>query len=343
MRIVVTGGLGFIGSHLIRWILRHQPSVEIINVDALTYAANPANLQDIAGDARYSWVRASVSDEPAMRELFSRYAVDAVIHLAAESHVDRSIERGLPFVETNVVGTQVLVEVARRHGVGRFVQVSTDEVYGSLGPEGLSDESAPLKPRSPYAASKAAADLLVLAAHHTHGQHVVVTRCSNNFGPYQYPEKLIPLWITNGLEGKPWPLYGDGKNVRDWIYVEDHVEGIWRALIKGRPGEVYNLGARNEQTNWEVAEALWTLMGLSREVVVLVPDRPGHDRRYALNPAKAMRELGWQPRHHWHQALQATVAWYHHHRSWWEPLKSGAFLDDYRRRYPTLANPGEQP
>jgi len=339
MRVVVTGGYGFIGSHVVRWLLQHVPTVEVVNLDVLTYAGNPANLADVAEDPRYRWMRVSVSDYAGVYPLFQSHSIDAVIHLAAESHVDRSIETGLPFVETNVVGTEVLLEIARKTGVGRFLQVSTDEVYGSLGPDGLFRETDPVRPNSPYAASKAAADLLVQAAHRTYGQNVVITRCSNNFGPYQFPEKLIPLWITNALEGKPWPIYGDGQNVRDWLYVEDHAEALWLALTRGQAGEIYNIGGHNEKTNWDVADALLSRLGLTRSVVVPVPDRAGHDRRYALDATKAEQELGWRPRHDWETALTATVAWYQTHREWWQSIKQGTYQDDYRRRYPTLAEP----
>lgn len=339
MRVVVTGGYGFIGSHVVRWLLQHVPTVEVVNLDVLTYAGNPANLADVAEDPRYRWMRVSVSDYAGVYPLFQSHPIDAVIHLAAESHVDRSIETGLPFVETNVVGTEVLLEIARKTGVGRFLQVSTDEVYGSLGPDGLFRETDPVRPNSPYAASKAAADLLVQAAHRTYGQNVVITRCSNNFGPYQFPEKLIPLWITNALEGKPWPIYGDGQNVRDWLYVEDHAEALWLALTRGQAGEIYNIGGHNEKTNWDVADALLSRLGLTRSVVVPVPDRAGHDRRYALDATKAEQELGWRPRHDWETALTATVAWYQTHREWWQSIKQGTYQDDYRRRYPTLAEP----
>jgi len=339
MRVVVTGGYGFIGSHVVRWLLQHVPSVEVVNLDVLTYAGNPANLADVAEDPRYRWLRVSVSDYAGVYPLFQSHPIDAVIHLAAESHVDRSIETGLPFVQTNVMGTEVLLEIARKTGVGRFLQVSTDEVYGSLGSDGLFRETDPVRPNSPYAASKAAADLLVQAAHRTYGQNVVITRCSNNFGPYQFPEKLIPLWITNALEGKPWPIYGDGQNVRDWLYVEDHVEALWLALTRGQAGEIYNIGGHNEKTNWDVADALLSRLGLTRSVVVPVPDRAGHDRRYALDATKAEQELGWRPRHDWETALTATVVWYQTHREWWQSIKQGTYQDDYRRRYPTLAVP----
>lgn len=335
MRILVTGGLGFIGSHLVRRLLT-QENVSVTNLDALTYAGNLENLEGVHENPRYRWRHASITDEAAVNEVLSADAFDAVVHLAAESHVDRSIEGGLPFVETNVVGTQVLLEAARRHGVGRFLHVSTDEVYGSLGPSGLFSEDSPLNPNSPYSASKAASDLLALAAFRTHGQDVVVTRCSNNYGPNQFPEKLIPLYITNGLTKEPWPLYGDGENVRDWIYVQDHVEALWLALSKGRAGEVYNIGARNERTNREVAATLLSLLELPENTVISVPDRLGHDRRYAIDPSKVERQLGFRPQFSWEVALQTTVAWYREHRSWWEAIKSGQYRDFYHRQYPTL-------
>ncbi len=335
MRILVTGGLGFIGSHLIRRLLR-EPQVAVENVDVLTYAGNLANVQDLESDPRYTWHRVSVTDAEALDKILSAHAFDAVMHLAAESHVDRSIASGLPFVETNVLGTQTLLEVSRRHGVRRFVHVSTDEVYGTLGAEGLFVEDSPIQPNSPYSASKAGSDLLALAAYQTYGQDVVVTRCSNNYGPYQFPEKLIPLWITNGLEQKPWPIYGDGLNVRDWIYVEDHVEGLWLALNRGRAGHVYNFGSRNERTNRQVAEDLLKILQLPPETVVQVPDRLGHDRRYAIDPSKAEQELGFQAQVGWDEGLERTVNWYQEHRDWWEAVKSGAYLDYYRRQYQHL-------
>lgn len=333
VRILVTGGLGFIGSHLVRRLLK-EPNVSVVNMDALTYAGNLANVADQANNPRYRWSHASISDETAVDHIMGSTHFDAVMHLAAESHVDRSIEGGLPFVRTNVLGTEILLEAARRHGVERFLHVSTDEVYGSLGPEGLFTEESPLSPNSPYSASKAASDLLALAAHRTYGQNIVVTRCSNNYGPYQFPEKLIPLYITNGLEGKPWPLYGDGLNIRDWLYVEDHVEALWMALKRGRAGQVYNIGGRNEKTNWEVAKSLLEELGLPPDTVVPVLDRPGHDRRYAIDPGKTETELGFSPQHRWEDALARTVSWYRENREWWQSIKSGQYLEFYHRQYP---------
>ncbi len=342
MRILVTGGLGFIGSHVVRRLLQ-EPDVEVTNLDALTYAGNLANLADVAEDRRYRWHHASITDEEAVDRLMTQTHFDAVIHLAAESHVDRSIEGGVPFVKTNVAGTQILLEAARRHQVDRFLHVSTDEVYGSLGTDGLFSEESPLHPNSPYSASKAGSDLLALAAFRTYGQDVVVTRCSNNYGPFQFPEKLIPLFITNGLEGKPWPLYGDGKNVRDWLYVEDHAEALWLALVRGKAGEVYNIGGKNERSNREVADTLLNIMRLGADTVVMVPDRLGHDQRYAIDPSKAERELGFRPQHHWDDALARTVDWYRQHTHWWQAIKSGEYLDFYHRHYRSLGARPDEP
>lgn len=322
MRLIITGGLGFIGSNLIRWILKEQPHVEILNIDAWTYAGNPANLADVADTQRYQWQQISITDEGPLDAAFGAFQPDAVMHLAAESHVDRSIAAGLPFVVTNVVGTQTLLEVSRRHGVSRFVHVSTDEVYGSAVPPMRFTEETPIQPSSPYSASKAGSDMLALAAYTTYGQDVIVTRCSNNYGPYQYPEKLIPLFITNGILGQPWPLYGDGLNVRDWIYVEDHVRALWTVLTKGRAGEIYNIGSDNEQANRDVAERLRTLMGLPESIIQPAADRLGHDRRYAMDANKIRRELGWAPDMSWDESLKRTVDWYVTHESWWRPLRA---------------------
>ena len=338
VKIVITGGLGFIGSHLVRWILTHQPPVEIINVDALTYAGNLANLAEYADDPRYQWQRVSITDRPGLDQVFQAHGpIDAVIHLAAESHVDRSIQSGVPFVHTNVLGTQTLLEVARSHGVGRFLHVSTDEVYGTLKESGYFREETPLAPNSPYSASKAGSDLLARAAFETYGQDVVITRCSNNYGPYQFPEKMLPLFITNGLDGKPWPLYGDGLHVRDWLYVEDHVRALWSVLDRGRAGEIYNIGGHNERSNREVADALAGLMDLPKSVIVTVADRPGHDRRYAIDSRKIQTELGWRPETPWDQGLARTVDWYRSHREWWEGIKDGRYQEYYRKQYGTLS------
>lgn len=335
MHVLVTGGLGFIGSHVVRRLLAMR-DVSVTNLDALTYAGNLENVQDVMENPRYRWVRLSITDSQAINQLLATTSFDAVIHLAAESHVDRSIEGGIPFVHTNVLGTEILLEAWRQHQTGRFLHVSTDEVYGTLGSQGLFQETSPVCPNSPYSASKAASDLLVLAAHRTYGQDVVVTRCSNNYGPNQFPEKLIPLWITNGLEGKPWPIYGDGKNVRDWLYVTDHAEALWLALTRGRSGEIYNIGGRNEKSNWEVAQSLLQLMHLPESVVVSVPDRLGHDRRYAIDPTKAEKELGFRPTYTWEEGIRETLQWYRSHNKWWQSIKSGAYRDYYDRHYKSL-------
>ncbi|POB10702.1 dTDP-glucose 4,6-dehydratase [Sulfobacillus sp. hq2] len=333
MRIMVTGGLGFIGSQMVRWLLDNEPDVDIINVDALTYAGNPANVANYADNSRYQWIHASIADRAQMEPCFADKPIDAVINFAAESHVDRSIQSGVPFVATNVLGTQILLELARTYHVPRFLHVSTDEVYGSLGPNGLFRETSPLQPNSPYAASKAAADLMVLAAARTYQQDVVITRCSNNYGPYQFPEKLIPLFVTNGIEGQPWPLYGDGRNVRDWLHVEDHVRAIWAVLNSGKSGQIYNIGGHTEKSNWEIAEDLRAILGLPASVIVPVPDRLGHDRRYAMDAQKITKELGWEPRIAWEDGIASTVAWYQQHEDWWRPLKTGAYREYYRQQY----------
>lgn len=279
----------------------------------------------LAASPRYHWERVSITDEDRLAAIMAHTPVHALVNFAAESHVDRSIANPGTFVETNVLGTDRLLQLSRRFGVERFVQISTDEVYGSLGPTGAFTEESPLDPSSPYSASKAAADLLVQAAHRTFGQNVGITRCSNNYGPHQFPEKLIPLFITNGLRGEPWPLYGDGENIRDWLYVEDHVEAVWEVLTRGEPGRVYNIGGENEQPNRAVAKTLCQLLGLPASVIVPVRDRPGHDRRYAIDASRIRRELDWRPRHTWTQALAETVQWYRTHPAWWESILDGTY------------------
>ncbi len=329
MRLLVTGGAGFIGSNFILHVLAEHRDCRVVNLDKLTYAGNPANLRDVEDDPRYLFVRGDVA-EPAdvERAAAARSAwggLDAVVHLAAESHVDRSIADASPFVRTNVVGTQVLLEAARRHGVARLLLVSTDEVYGSLaeGEEPWTEES-PLRPNSPYAASKAAADLLVLACARTHGLPVLVTRCCNNYGPRQFPEKLVPLVITRALAGDPVPVYGDGRHVRDWLHVEDHCRALDLVLRAGRPGEVYHVGGGNERRNLEVVRFVLRELGIPDEPgapgcpLRFVPDRPGHDRRYALAAERLRRELGWRPRWELEDGLRATVRWYVENRRWWE-------------------------
>jgi len=333
VNILVTGGAGFIGSCYVRLARRKRPQGVVVNLDALTYAGNLASLADLQGDAGHVFVRGDIRDGALVRELLQKHRIEAVVHFAAESHVDRSIMSAEPFVDTNVVGTLRLLEAARAAGVRRFLQVSTDEVYGSLGPSGAFDEQSPITPRSPYSASKAAADHLVQAFHHTHGVDVVITRCSNNYGPYQFPEKLIPLMILNAFEGKPLPVYGDGLYVRDWIHVEDHCAAIDRVLEGGRSGEVYNIGAENDRPNLDVVRGILRLCGRDESLIRHVPDRPGHDRRYAMNAAKIRGELGWRPSRDFDAGLAETVEWYRANRPWWERVRSGAYRAYYESQY----------
>ncbi|MDG3007682.1 dTDP-glucose 4,6-dehydratase [Paludisphaera mucosa] len=325
-RILVTGGCGFIGANFVRLQLENHPELAITNLDALTYAGNPDNLADLAGDPRYTFVHGDIADRPFVTKLIADGGFDAVVHFAAESHVDRSIHDATPFLRTNVIGTQNLLDAARAAKVPRFVHVSTDEVYGTLGPKDPAfTEETPLTPNSPYSASKAGSDLLVRAAFHTHGMDVVTTRCSNNYGPYQFPEKLIPLFITNALADVPVPVYGDGMQVRDWIHVVDHCRGVDAALRKGKAGEVYNFGGRSERYNMEVTKAVLKLTGKTEALIKYVTDRPGHDRRYAVDTAKSERELGWTPSVTFEKGLEDTVAWYKANSHWVDRVKSGAY------------------
>ena len=330
---LVTGGAGFIGSNLVRLLRRERPDWTIVNLDKLTYAGNAESLADLRGDPKHVFVRGDIANAELVEHLLRNHAVDFVLNLAAESHVDRSILGPGIFVETNVSGTQVLLECARQAKVKRFVQISTDEVYGSLGASGKFSESSPLKPSSPYSASKTAADLLVLAYGHTYGLDVVVTRCSNNYGPYQFPEKLIPLMIANALEGRKLPVYGDGMQVRDWIHVEDHNRALLAALEKGRAGEIYNIGSDNEWPNIQIVGRLLEILGKDRGLIEHVKDRPGHDRRYAIDAAKARAELGWSPKIAFSDGLQTTVEWYVQNRGWWERVRTGEYRSYYERNY----------
>jgi dTDP-glucose 4,6-dehydratase len=332
MRLLVTGGAGFIGANYVQHVLATHPNDTIVTLDLLTYAGNLANLEPVLEDPRHRFVRGDIADREAVAAAIGD-GVDAIVNFAAESHVDRSITDARAFLATNVVGTQVLLDAARAHGVGRFLQVSTDEVYGSLGPTGAFSEETPLAPNSPYAASKASADLLVRAAHHTHGFPALITRCSNNYGPYQFPEKLIPLFVTNALADQPLPLYGDGRQVRDWIHVEDHCRGVDLVLREGKIGEVYNLGGGNERENVAIAALILAALGKPASLVRHVTDRLGHDRRYAIDARKIERELGWTPRREFAEGLRDTIEWYRSHRTWWEAVKSGAYLDYYERMY----------
>jgi dTDP-glucose 4,6-dehydratase len=333
MNLLVTGGAGFIGSCYVRLARQKRPNDTVVNVDALTYAGNLENLRDVEGDAKHVFVRGDIRDRALLLELMRRHEVEAVVNFAAESHVDRSILSAAPFLDTNVGGTLSVLEAARAAGVRRFLQVSTDEVYGSLGPTGAFEETTPIAPRSPYSASKAAADHFVMAFHHTHGMDVVITRCSNNYGPYQFPEKLIPLMILNAFENKPLPVYGDGLYVRDWIHVADHCEAVDLALERGTAGEVYNIGAENERPNVEVVHGILRLCGRDATLIRHVPDRPGHDRRYAMNARKIREQLGWRPRHGFDEGLAETVAWYRDNDAWSSSVRSGAYRDYYERQY----------
>jgi len=331
MRYLVTGGLGFIGSAFIRLLLAERPSHEVVNLDAMTYAANPANLAGVEGDPRYRFVKGDIADPAAVAAALGDGA-DAIVNFAAESHVDRSILDPEAFLRTDILGTHTLLEAVRERGVPRFLQVSTDEVYGDV-PQGDSDEQAPLRPRSPYSASKAGGDLQVLAYRATYDLPVLLTRGSNTYGPYQYPEKLIPLFVTNLIEDQSVPLYGDGQQVRDWLHVEDHARGILRVLEAGELGEIYNIGGGNPRTNLEITERLVDGCGRSFATHVRhVADRPGHDRRYAIACHKA-NALGWTPHVEFERGLEATIQWYRENEEWWRPLKSGEFLEYYKRQY----------
>ncbi|RPI82614.1 MAG: dTDP-glucose 4,6-dehydratase [Planctomycetaceae bacterium] len=333
-RILVTGGCGFIGSEFIRQQLaREARDREIVNFDKLTYAGNLENLAEVADHPRYDFRLGDIADASAVACVFEEFAFDAVVNFAAESHVDRSLLDSGPFVTTNIVGTQVLLDACRRAKTPRFLQVSTDEVYGSLGASGLFTEETALAPSSPYSASKAAADLLVRSYHHSFGFPSVITRCSNNYGPCQFPEKLLPLFITNLFEDQPVPVYGTGTNVRDWIHVADHCRGIELALERGRPGEIYNFGGRTEKTNLEITHLLLELLDKPRSLIRYVADRPGHDLRYAIDCSKAERELGWTPRVSFEQGLQDTIEWYRRNLAWVDRIKSGAYRAYYERQY----------
>jgi dTDP-glucose 4,6-dehydratase len=323
MRLLVTGGCGFIGSNFIRYVLEHYQPEMITNVDALTEAGSLDSTSDFLpefGD-RYEFIRSDIADFAAVDEALSNHSYFAVVNFAAESHVDRSIALPENFFRTNILGTSNLLESARRHGVKRFVQVSTDEVYGSLGESGRFSESSPINPSSPYSASKASADLLVLTAHKTFGQDGVVTRCSNNYGPYQFPEKLVPVAVLRALADEPVPLYGDGLNVRDWIHVEDHCAAVFDVLMQGRAGEIYNVSAENERTNLKLVRAILSHLEKSEELIKFVPDRPGHDRRHAIDSSKIRNEIGWKPLHDLERGLSETIEWYRQNEPWWREVQ----------------------
>lgn len=331
--ILVTGGAGFIGSNYINDLLASRDDVSVINLDVLTYAGNLENLKASEKNPRYHFVRGNVTNTELVHYLFEQYRFDYVVNFAAESHVDRSILGSRVFFDSNVIGANVLLEAARKYGIEKFLQVSTDEVYGSLGEDGLFREDTPLSPNSPYSSSKASADMMALSFQRTYGLPVVVTRCSNNYGPYQFPEKLIPLMIINAKNDKALPVYGDGMNVRDWIYVIDHNRAIQRALEQGKPGEVYNIGASTEKPNIEIVKLILDRLGKPESLITYVKDRPGHDRRYAIDSTKIHSELGWEPEFTFDDALVKTIDWYLANQSWWERIISGVYQEYYEQQY----------
>jgi dTDP-glucose 4,6-dehydratase len=332
MKILVTGGCGFIGSNFIRVVLGERKNVEVTNLDALTYAGNPENLKDLEKDPRYAFRQGSITDGAAVDGLLGS-GFDAVVNFAAESHVDRSLYGPTDFIQTNIQGTAVLLEAAKRHGVKRFLQISTDEVYGSLPAEGFFHETTPLHPNNPYSATKAAADMMVQAYAHTFGVETIITRSSNNYGPYQYPEKLIPLHMIHAMEGKPVPVYGDGMQIRDWLHVEDNARGILAALEKGRSGEIYNLGGGNERPNLEVTKSILKLAKRPDSLIQFVKDRPGHDRRYAIDCSKAKKDLGWAPTMNFDSGLTRTFEWYKTNSTWIQRVRSGEYRSYFQKHY----------
>ena len=349
-RVLVTGGAGFIGSNFLQYILENEQSLALlVNLDLLTYAGNLENLKEVEQDPRYHFVKGDVRDRELVDRLFSEYQFDTVVHFAAESHVDRSIVEPEVFLTTNVIGTQTLLDAAKRHwkadpddkyskefrpGV-RYLQVSTDEVYGALGKTGMFQETTPLAPNSPYSASKASADLMVRAYHQTYGMPVNITRCSNNYGPYQFPEKLIPLMIHNAETNTPLPVYGDGMQIRDWLHVKDHCAAIWTVLTKGKVGEVHNIGGNNEKANIEIVKMILKALGKGEELISYVQDRPGHDRRYAIDNTKITTELGWRPQYTFENGILDTIYWYQTHQAWMDRIVSGTYQDYYAKMYKT--------
>lgn len=332
-RILITGGAGFIGSNFVRLILTEQPDCLLVNLDKLTYAGNLENLEGFLSNSNHIFVKADICDGKTIEQLIDKYQIETIINFAAESHVDRSIVEPKIFIETNVTGTLTLLEAAREKKIKHFIQISTDEVYGELGPTGKFREDTPLSPNSPYSASKTAADLLVKAFGHTWGLRYNITRCSNNYGTYQFPEKMLPLMINNALNEKSLPVYGDGMNVRDWIYVEDHCRAIWDVLTKGKPGETYNIGASCEKTNIEVVKTVLKLLKKPESLITFVKDRPGHDRRYAMDSSKISSGLGWQPRINFEDGLKKTIDWYLQNKKWLDNVTSGQYQQYYQRMY----------
>lgn len=331
--ILVTGGAGFIGSNFINYILNKRDDYFIVNLDKLTYAGNLENLKEVESKKNYTFIKGDIVNGELVNYIFEKYKIKYVINFAAESHVDRSISGSEVFFRTNVIGTNVLLEASKRFTVERFLQISTDEVYGSLGPTGLFTEKTPITPNSPYSASKASSDLLVQAFNHTYGLPTLITRCSNNYGPLQFPEKLIPLMILNALQDKKLPVYGDGMNVRDWIYVIDHNKAVELVFENGKVGEVYNIGASNEMPNLEIIKLILKNLNKTEELIQFVKDRPGHDRRYAIDSSKIQNELGWKPEFDFDSAIQHTIDWYLKNKNWWERIISGEYQSYYKKQY----------
>ncbi len=331
MKLLITGGLGFIGSNFVRYILKKYPDYEVINLDKMTYAGNPENLKDIESNSQYKFIKGDICDRELVNDLVSKEKPDAIINFAAETHVDRSILEPDAFIKTDIFGTHTLLEAVRNYKIEKYIQISTDEVYGSI-EKGLFTEQSDLKPNSPYSASKTGADLLVRAYFKTYDLPVLITRSSNNYGPYQYPEKLIPLFISNLIEGKKVPIYGDGLNIRDWLYVLDNCSGIDTVLHKGKAGEIYNIGADNEKTNKEITEIILKGLGKDESSIEYVKDRAGHDRRYALDSTK-LKKLGWKPEYNFEKAMKETIEWYKNNPDWWKKIKSGEYLEYYKKQY----------
>ena len=327
MNVLVTGGAGFIGSNYVHYVLQNHPDYKVINLDLLTYAGNIHNLDDVMDNPNHVFVQGNITNKELVRHLVKEHNITHIVNFAAESHVDRSILNPEIFVETNIQGTLALLNVAKEMNIEKYLQVSTDEVYGSLGAEGYFTEETPLAPNSPYSASKTGADLLVRAYYETYGMSVNITRCSNNYGPYHFPEKLIPLMITNGMDNKELPIYGDGLNIRDWLHVQDHCQAIDLVLHKGRKGEVYNVGGHNERTNNQIVDLIVDQLGLSHELIKYVEDRLGHDKRYAIDPTKLESELGWKPTYTFDTGILETIKWYQENETWWRPLKERAGLN----------------
>jgi dTDP-glucose 4,6-dehydratase len=332
-KILVTGGAGFIGSNFINYILKSRDDYFIVNLDKLTYAGNLENLKEIESNKNYIFIKGDITNSELVNYIFEKYNIKYVINFAAESHVDRSISGSEVFFRTNVIGTNVLLEASRRFEIEKFLQISTDEVYGSLGATGLFTEQTPLSPNSPYSASKAASDMIVQSFYQTYGLPIIITRCSNNYGPFQFPEKLIPLMIINALQNKKLPVYGDGMNIRDWIYVIDHNKAVEAVFEKGKIGEVYNIGASNEIPNLEIVKLILKNLKKGEELIQFVKDRPGHDRRYAIDSSKIQNDLGWKPQFNFESAIDHTIHWYLNNKSWWDRIITGEYQDYYLKQY----------